>query len=114
MKRSITPLHCGSPTYDGVIVIPSHLTSLIHASAMYCGPQPQRIGVDPPMKTRCQGDSSHPPRGVMDRSESWCVRLIPCVVTSRPFGVELAPHFVTERLTPHGFLSSRPTGWTGS
>jgi hypothetical protein len=28
MKRSMTPLHCGSPTYDGVIVIPSHFTSL--------------------------------------------------------------------------------------
>jgi hypothetical protein len=43
MKRSITPLHCGSPTYDGEIVIPSHFTSLIQASAMYCGPQSQRI-----------------------------------------------------------------------
>src|SRR4029434_578477 len=43
MKRSMTPLHSGSPTYDGVIVIPSHFTSLIHASAMYCGPQSQRI-----------------------------------------------------------------------
>ena len=43
LKRSITPLHSGSPTYDGEIVIPSHFTSLIHASAMYCGPQSQRI-----------------------------------------------------------------------
>src|SRR5213594_878270 len=43
MKRSMTPLHSGSPTYDGVIVIPSHFTSLIHASAMYCGPQSHRI-----------------------------------------------------------------------
>src|SRR5947209_18576602 len=39
----MTPLHSGSPTYDGVMVIPSHFTSLIHASAMYCGPQSQRI-----------------------------------------------------------------------
>ena len=38
MKRSMTPLHSGSPTYDGEIVIPSHFTSLIQASAMYCGP----------------------------------------------------------------------------
>src|SRR5215510_5768605 len=37
MKRSMTPLHSGSPTYDGVSVIPNHFTSLIHASAMYCG-----------------------------------------------------------------------------
>jgi hypothetical protein len=43
MNRSITPLHWGSPTYDGEIVIPSHFTSLIQASAMYCGPQSQRI-----------------------------------------------------------------------
>ena len=43
MNRSMTPLHSGSPTYDGVIVIPNHFTSLIHASAMYCGPQSQRI-----------------------------------------------------------------------
>src|SRR5207249_2989171 len=43
MKRSMTPLHSGSPTYDGVIVIPSHFTSLIHALTRYCGPQSQRI-----------------------------------------------------------------------
>src|SRR5207245_1218484 len=47
MKRSMTPLHSGSPTYDGVMVIPSHFTSLIHASAMYCGPQSQRIRKPP-------------------------------------------------------------------
>src|SRR5213593_2268866 len=41
MKRSATPLHSGSPTYDGEIVHPSHFTSLIQASAMYCGPQSQ-------------------------------------------------------------------------
>src|SRR4030088_924425 len=43
MKRSRTPLHSGSPTYEGEIVIPSHFTSLIQASTMYCGPQSQRI-----------------------------------------------------------------------
>src|SRR5215470_1047661 len=43
MKRSATPLHSGSPTYEGEIVHPSHFTSLIQASAMYCGPQSQRI-----------------------------------------------------------------------
>jgi hypothetical protein len=43
MKRSATPLHSGSPTYDGEIVHPSHFTSLIQASAMYCGPQSHRI-----------------------------------------------------------------------
>src|SRR5713101_2237917 len=37
LNRSITPLHSGSPTYDGEIVIPSQRTSLIHASAMYWG-----------------------------------------------------------------------------
>lgn len=42
MNRSITPLHCGSPTYDGLMVMPNHFTSLIHASAMYWGPQSQR------------------------------------------------------------------------
>src|SRR5438132_5979810 len=39
----MTPLHSGSPTWDGDIVIPSHFTSSIHASAMYCGPQSHRI-----------------------------------------------------------------------
>src|SRR5437016_8669286 len=48
MKRSATPLHSGSPTYDGEIVHPSHFTSLIQASAMYCGPQSQRIAKAPP------------------------------------------------------------------
>src|SRR4029450_6672905 len=43
MNRSMTPLHSGSPTYDGVIVIPNHFTSLIHASAIYCGPLSHRI-----------------------------------------------------------------------
>ena len=38
MNRSATPLHSGSPTYDGEIVHPSHFTSLIQASAIYCGP----------------------------------------------------------------------------
>src|SRR5262245_23070193 len=42
MKRSATALHSGSPTYDGEIVHPNHFTSLIQASAMYCGPQSQR------------------------------------------------------------------------
>jgi hypothetical protein len=42
MKRSMTPLHSGSPTYEGLMVMPSHFTSLIQASAMYCGPQSQR------------------------------------------------------------------------
>src|SRR5262245_2771188 len=31
MNRSATPLHSGSPSYDGEIRPPSHLTSLIHA-----------------------------------------------------------------------------------
>jgi hypothetical protein len=31
------------PTYDDVIVIPGHFTSLIHASARYRGPQSHRI-----------------------------------------------------------------------
>jgi len=43
MKRSATPLHSGSPTYEGEMAMPSHFTSLIQASAMYCGPQSQRI-----------------------------------------------------------------------
>ncbi len=38
MQRSMTPLHSGSPTYDGEIVIPSDFTSLIQASAMDGGP----------------------------------------------------------------------------
>jgi hypothetical protein len=37
------PLHSGSPTYEGEIVQPSHFTSLIQASAIYCGPQSHRI-----------------------------------------------------------------------
>src|SRR5215467_13387069 len=43
MNRSMTPLHSDSPTYDGVIVIPNHFTSLSHASVMYCRPQSHRI-----------------------------------------------------------------------
>ncbi len=43
MKHSMTPLRSGWPTYDGEIVIPSHFTSVIQASAMYCGAQSQRI-----------------------------------------------------------------------
>src|SRR5262245_31734963 len=66
------------------------------------------------MKTRSQGGSSHSPRWLLDRSDPWWESWIPCVVSSRPVGLEFAPHFVTERLAPHGFLSSRPTGWTGS
>jgi hypothetical protein len=38
----MTPLHSGSPTYNGEVVHSSHFTSLIQASAMYCGPPPQR------------------------------------------------------------------------
>ncbi len=36
-----------------------------------------------------------------------------CVVASRPFGVGIAPACVAERLAPHGFLGSRPTGQHG-
>src|SRR5262245_28526073 len=43
MKRSITPLHCGSPTNDGLWVMPSQANSLRNASATYCGPQSLRI-----------------------------------------------------------------------
>ena len=39
MKRSMTLLHSGSPTYDGEIVMPSDFTSLIQASAMDGGPR---------------------------------------------------------------------------
>jgi hypothetical protein len=55
MKRSATPLHSGSPTYDGEIVHPSHFTSLIQASAMYWGPPvapdrraPRHLFAEPP------------------------------------------------------------------
>src|SRR5438552_4360272 len=34
----VTPLHCDSPMYDGQIVMPSHFSSLIQASVMYCSP----------------------------------------------------------------------------
>ena len=42
VARSITPLHSGSPTYEGEIVMPSHRTSPIQAAAVYCGPQSHR------------------------------------------------------------------------
>jgi hypothetical protein len=42
MKRSITPLHCGSPTKDGECRIPSHCNSAPNAWAVYCGPQSLR------------------------------------------------------------------------
>jgi hypothetical protein len=38
MKRSMTPLHYGSPTYDVAIVVPSHFTLLIRAWARDCSP----------------------------------------------------------------------------
>ena len=42
MKRSITPLHCGSPTNDGECWMPSHRSSAPKACAVYCGPQSLR------------------------------------------------------------------------
>ena len=36
------PVDSASPTYEGLVVIPSHFTSLIQASAMYCAPCPSR------------------------------------------------------------------------
>src|SRR5262245_58204903 len=47
MKRSATPLHSGSPTYDGEIVHPSHFTSLSQASATCCGPPGHVLGEGP-------------------------------------------------------------------
>jgi hypothetical protein len=65
------------------------------------------------MKTRCQAEFSRRGGGWIGRNcSAW--RESRCVVISRPFGVGLAPHFVTERPAPHGFLGSRPTGSTGS
>src|SRR4030095_5030387 len=69
MKRSMTPLHSGSPTYDGVMVIPSHFTSLIHASAMYCGPQSHRIRSPPRDVLRAAAeDLAHPLAQWLERS----------------------------------------------
>ena len=42
MKRSMTPLHWGSPTNEWLCVIPSQPGSFPKASAMYCGPQSLR------------------------------------------------------------------------
>ena len=89
MNCSMTPLHSGSPTYDGVILIPSHFTSLIHASAMYWGPQSHRI-----RDQRAASRAEVPPRELMDAATDGAGEPAPAIL----FGVEArrvrAPHFI--------------------
>src|SRR5262249_18167348 len=64
------------------------------------------------MKTGCQGGTRWANGLGFESSGRKAGRESPCIVASRPFGVVLAPGFVSARLAPHGFLGSRPTGET--